>query len=60
MSVVFQYIDAIIFYKDMFGCKSALTAQRAHDAIITSLWRQNDVATSFRHHNDVSITSGVR
>ena len=29
MSVIFQYIDAIIFYKDMFGCKSALTASPA-------------------------------
>ena len=34
--------------------------KRAHDAIITSLWRQNDVATSFRRHNDVIIASCVR
>ena len=34
--------------------------QRAHDAIITSLWRQNDVATSFWRHNDVVIASSVR
>ena len=31
-----------------------MPSQRAHDAIITSLWRQNDVARSFWHHaNDV-------
>ena len=28
--------------------------------MITSLWRQNDVATSFRRHNDVIIASCVR
>ena len=27
--------------------------QQAHDAIITSSWRQNDVVTSFLRHNDV-------
>ena len=31
------------------------TPQLAHDAIITSLWRQNDVATSFWCHNDVIL-----
>ena len=30
--------------------------QRTHDAILTSLWRQNDVVTSFWRHNDVIIT----
>ena len=35
-------------------------SQRAHDAITTSLLRQNDVATSFWRHNDVIITSCVR
>ena len=34
--------------------------QLTNDAIITSLWRQNDVATSFRRHNDVIIASCVR
>ena len=34
--------------------------QLANDAITTSLWRQNDVATSFRRHNDVIIASCVR
>ena len=33
------------------------TSQRAHDAIIMSLWRRNDVATSFWRHNDVIIAS---
>ena len=28
-------------------------SQQTGDAKITSLLRQNDVATSFRHHNDV-------
>ena len=37
-----------------------ITAQRARDAIITSLWRQNDVATPFWHHNDVITASFVR
>ena len=34
--------------------------QRARDAIITPLWRQNDVATSLWRHNDVVIASCVR
>ena len=34
--------------------------QRAHDVIITSLLRQNDVATSFWRNNDVIITFSVR
>ena len=29
--------------------------QREHDAIITSLWLQNDVAASFWRHNDVIL-----
>ena len=36
------------------------SSQRTHDAIITSLLRQNDVATSFWHNNDVVIASFVR
>ena len=36
------------------------TSQRTHDAIITSLWRQNDVMTSFWRNNDVIIASYVR
>ena len=36
------------------------TTQRVLDAIITSLWRRNDVATSFRRHNDVIFASCVR
>ena len=35
-------------------------SQRTHDAIKTSLLRQNDVATSFWCNNDVIITSCVR
>ena len=31
--------------------------QRVHDAIIKSLWHQNNVATSFWLHNDVIIAS---
>ena len=34
---------------------NSLASQRTDDAIITSLWRRNDVATSFRRHNDVII-----
>ena len=34
-------------------------SQRAHDAIMTSLWRQNDVATSFWRHNEVIFASCV-
>ena len=34
--------------------------QRAHDAMITSLWRQNDVVMSFWRHNDVIIALCVR
>ena len=36
------------------------SVQRTHDVIITSLKRQNDVATSFWRWNDVIITSCVR
>ena len=36
-------------------CMTCLSTQQAHDAIITSLWRQNDIATSFWRHNDVII-----
>ena len=32
-------------------------AQRTHDAINTSLWRQNDVAVSFWRHSDVIINT---
>ena len=35
-------------------------SQRTHDAKITSLWRQNNVATSFWRHNDVIIASCAR
>ena len=34
--------------------------QRTHDAIITSVWGQNDVATSFWRHDDVTFASCVR
>ena len=33
-----------------------LLSQRTHDAITTSLWRQNDVAKSFWRRNDVIST----
>ena len=39
---------------------AAVHAQRSHDLIITSLLRQNDVATSFWRNNDVIFTSCVR
>ena len=44
------------------ACKDAQpnSSQRAHDAIITSLWRQNDVATLFWRHNDVIFASCAR
>ena len=45
----------------MFDSVIAYTcAPGAHDIIITSLLRQNDVATSFWRNNDVIITSSVR
>ena len=34
--------------------------QRAHDALITSLWRKNDVTTSFQRHNYVIRAPCVR
>ena len=34
--------------------------QRAQAAILTSWWRQNDVATSFLRHNDVILASCAR
>ena len=37
-----------------------ITAQRTHDAMITSLLRQNDVTASFCRNDDVIITSCVR
>ena len=37
-----------------------LPTQLAHNAMITSSWRQNDVATLFWRHNDVAIASFVR
>ena len=36
--------------------KPNLLSQRTHDAITTSLWRQNDVAKSFWRRNDVIST----
>ena len=41
-------------------CVKNVQTQRTHGAIITSLLRRNDVATSFRRNNDVIITSCVR
>ena len=40
------------------GC--IIQSQRAHDVIVTSLWRRNDVTTSFWHHNDAIIASCAR
>ena len=37
-----------------------MVTQRAHDVIITSLWRRNDVTTSFWRHNDAIIASCAR
>ena len=42
------------------GSAEIEVSQRAHDAIITSLWRQNDAPTSFWRHNDVILSSCVR
>ena len=45
------------------GCalfRSHLWIEWAHDALITSLLRQNEVATSFWRHNDVIFTLCVR
>ena len=39
---------------------SKRSTQRAPDAIIRSLWCQNDVATSFWHHYNVIFASCVR
>ena len=38
---------------------SCTAPQRTHGVIITSLSRQNDVATSFWRYNDVNVTSCV-
>ena len=40
--------------------KVCVHTQRTHNAIITSLWRQRDVATSFWRHTDDIIASYVR
>ena len=45
---------------DSYFIRDESLTQRAHDAIITSLVCQNDVATSFRHDNDVIIASCFR
>ena len=39
--------------------KTNILSQRACDAIMMLLWRQNDVAASFWRHNNVSIASWV-
>ena len=39
------------------GLSKVVATQRTHDAMITSSWRRNDVATSFRRLNDVIIAS---
>ena len=44
----------------LLECVRPSTAQRTHDAVITSLLRQNDVATSFWRYNFVIIASCVR
>ena len=41
-------------------CIQEHLTQRAQDAIITSLWRQNDVVASFWRHDDVIFASCVR
>ena len=38
---------------------TGVAAQEAHNTMITLLWRRNDVATSFRRHNDVTIASFI-
>ena len=43
-----------------FALKIKMVPQRAHDVIIASLLRQNDVGTSFWRTNNVIITSRVR
>ena len=46
-----QRIDLIWFWHS-----SLLTHQRTHDVIITSLLRQNNVATSFWRYNNIIVT----
>ena len=46
-------------YKNVINV-SDVASKRTHDAIITSLRRQNDVAASFWHGNDVIFASCVR
>ena len=52
----------LVFHKFSlwYGEVSFIQSQRAHNVIITSLLRQNDVAASFWLNNDVIITLCVR
>ena len=49
-----------LFARKAVGVTLFASPQRTHAAIITSLLRENDVATSFSHNNDVIIAACVR
>ena len=50
----------IIFHRSIRIGHGVLHLQRTHDVMVTSLLRQDDVATSFWRNNDVIIASCVR
>ena len=56
----FEYITNYYLGYHNLGYEQKTDTQWAHDAIITSLLRQNDVATSFWRKNDVIIASCAR
>ena len=51
---------APVYITGAYGIRSSEMTQLTHDAKRTSLWHQNDVATSFWRHNDVIIVSYAR
>ena len=60
--IIICQVKAKRIFRDLDSMSSFVrwVAARTHDATITSLWRQNDVATSFWRHNYVIIASCVR
>ena len=63
VTVVFAWVWYRYVCRDVFNFRVIfvkLLTHRIHDAIIASLLRQNDVATSFWRNNDVIVASRVR
>ena len=59
-----QYIKIMTVYCSRYSCEKVpnrlLHIRRTHGVIITSLWRRNDAATSFWHHDGAIIASCAR